>query len=137
MTPDHVAAALRPLAKLLLPLLREELAAEQAAAPEPDTWVDQASSPLGRRAHCRACSAGDIEAHKVGKKWLARRSAVDAYVTKFGLVPKVTAVEKRDPVDPDEPTEAEVIAFVRGLGQDVITRPVKTATRRRPRARAV
>lgn len=133
ISSDPVTAALRPLAKLLLPLLREELAAEQAAAPEPDTWVDQTSSPLGRRAHCRACKAGEIEgAHKLGKRWLARRSAVDSYVVKYGIVPGTAGEPEEEPAaDPDEPTEAEVMAFVRALGQDPLVRPGSVPARRR------
>lgn len=58
------------------------------AAPREDTsdpWLDQRTSPLGGRLHCRACSSGDVAcARKVGRKWLARASAIDAYITAHG-----------------------------------------------------
>lgn len=58
------------------------------AAPREDTsdpWLDQRQSPLGARLHCRACSSGAIAgARKVGRKWLARASAIDAYITQRG-----------------------------------------------------
>lgn len=50
-----------------------------------DPWLDQRQSPLGTRAHCRACSSGRIEgARFVGRKWLAKASAIDAYITAHG-----------------------------------------------------
>lgn len=50
-----------------------------------DRWLNQSESPLGKRAHCRACSSGQIEgARFVGRKWLAKASAIDAYITAHG-----------------------------------------------------
>jgi len=50
-----------------------------------DPWLDQRTSPLGTRAHCRACASGAVKgARKVGRKWLARASAIDAYITAHG-----------------------------------------------------
>ena len=119
----EIGRALRPLAALLAPLLAPMVARElRGKATEDDTadrWVDQASSPLGRRAHCRACAAGKIEgARKVGKKWLARRSALDAYVQAVGRAPRVedapaSGVREHDT---DEPTEADIAAELRAVG---------------------
>ncbi len=115
-SPD-LDRALRPLAALLAPLLAPMVAKElRSKATEDDTadpWVDQTHSPLGRRAHCRACSAGKIEgARKLGKKWLARRSALDAYVQAHGRAPVEHAAEH----DTGEPTEADIAAELRAAG---------------------
>lgn len=121
-SPDAIGRALRALLVLLAPLLAPMVARElrgRTTEDDADPWVDQACSPLGRRAHCRACAAGKIEgARKVGKRWLARRSALDAYVQAHGRAPRVedapaSGVRERDT---DEPTEAEIAAELRAVG---------------------
>lgn len=71
-----VDEAIRPIAKIVADLALEELAAKL----DPDPWVDKASSALGSQ-HNRICRVGKIEgAHLVGRRWLARRSAVEAFI---------------------------------------------------------
>lgn len=75
-------------------------------APDPDEWVDQTTSPLGRRAHCAAVRRGDLRAHKVKGKVLVRRQDLDAYIEKHGV--KVA----RKPVSLTEEEEiAQVLSF--------------------------
>jgi excisionase family DNA binding protein len=50
--------------------------AERATA---DEWVDQETSPLGRRAYLKAVRRGDLKATKVGRRVLVRRSDLDAF----------------------------------------------------------
>lgn len=70
-----IAAALRPLARLLAPFVAAELAS--AAGEE---WIDQETSPLGRRKHRELAKRGAFPAHKDGRRWRARRADVDAFI---------------------------------------------------------
>lgn len=123
-----IAAALAPLVDLLLPALRARIDGENGAAakgPAVD-WLDQRSSPLGRRAHCRACASGDIPgARKVGRRWLARRSDLDAYIAAHGrpadapagaTTPGTSSAPLAPANDTGEPSAAEVEAELRLVG---------------------
>ena len=79
---DAGSAALDALAEALLPRLLSRLAAERQDA----KLVDVAAVvPLPRRTVYRACRAGRIEgARRVGRRWLAARAAVDAWVRSCG-----------------------------------------------------
>ena len=96
-----------------------ELRAERTEG-DADPWVDQVASPLGRRAHCRACREGRIEgARKVGKRWLVRRSALDAHVQAIGRAPHIEDGAPASGIpghDSDEPTQAEIEAVLRAGG---------------------
>jgi hypothetical protein len=76
-TADAAATALRALATALAPYLRELLLAEQDAKGLLD--VAQAV-PLSRRALFAACRRGDLVAVKRGRRWLATRAAIDAWL---------------------------------------------------------
>lgn len=43
-------------------------------------WVDQYHSPLGRRAHIEAIKSGQLPGYRIGRRMLARRSDLDAFV---------------------------------------------------------
>jgi cell division septation protein DedD len=43
-------------------------------------YVDQSTSPLGRRRHIAAVRASRLPGIRVGRRYLARREDVDAYV---------------------------------------------------------
>lgn len=120
-TDDHnLASVLRRLGTFLAPILAPHVAKElrkQTQDDLGDPWIDQTNSPLGRRAHCRACKEGKIEgARKVQKKWLARKSAVDAYVEKHG-----GAASPTNPEVDDE--EAAFQAALRAHGLVPVRRP--------------
>lgn len=70
-----------------LRLAFRELEAVLVELVEGDAWVDQTSSPLGRRAHNEACRTGKIAARKLRGKWMAKRSDVDAFIQKTGRKP--------------------------------------------------
>jgi len=73
-------------------------------APDPEDWVDQKSSPLGRRRHCELARAGVFpSARKVDGSWYARRKDIDAYIE--GHAPPVATSA---PVDAEE---AEILAY--------------------------
>lgn len=69
------AQIMNGLVQLLLPVFRAEIAAARH-----DDWIDQSHSPLGRREHCRLARAGTLPARKVGRRWLVRRSELDAWI---------------------------------------------------------
>jgi hypothetical protein len=116
-----LATALAPIVALLAPLLRAELARAPAGeqggeTSEAGAWVDQKTSPLGRRAHCRACRTGAVNgARLVGRRWLARRADVDAYIEAHGGAPSGPndgpAID-----DAGEVTEAEIAEELASVG---------------------
>jgi excisionase family DNA binding protein len=74
---ETAAAALRAFAVALAPYLRELLVVEADGV----QLVDVAEVvPLPRRTVYKACRRGDLAAVKRGRRWLATRSAVDAWV---------------------------------------------------------
>ncbi|MEZ4293992.1 MAG: hypothetical protein R3B70_03365 [Polyangiaceae bacterium] len=46
-----------------------------------DDWIDQRTSPLGRRRHNELCRSGELGgARKVGRSWKVRRSVLNAWI---------------------------------------------------------
>ena len=76
---SRLASALAVFAQLLAPFLMAELGrAKDTGSSNDDGWLDQRSSPLGRRAHCTLARSGVLPARKVGRRWLVRRTDLDA-----------------------------------------------------------
>lgn len=98
-TPDAGADALRALAGALAPYLREVL----ADADREGELVEVATVvPLPRRAVLRACREGRVEgARRVGRRWLATRAAVNAWVRASG--PRAVVAQAEDADDDLEP----------------------------------
>jgi hypothetical protein len=96
--PDAVADVLRGLALALAPHLVELLGAARVEA----ELVDVAAVvPLSRRVVYSACRRGDVAgAARVGRRWLATRAAVDAWLCSCG--PRVVA----SPADDEDELEA-------------------------------
>lgn len=65
-----------------------------------DDWIDQARSPLGKRAHLRAVREGKLAGHKVGTRVLVRRSELDAFIASHRARPPVVtdAVAEEDAI---------------------------------------
>lgn len=78
--------------------------AELQAGSLPD-HVDQHASPLGPRRHVAAIRNGKLRGVQVGRRWLAKREDVDAYVA------TLTAKKPRN--------ETAEIALARELGIEV------------------
>jgi hypothetical protein len=96
----ELAAALMPLVKLLLPVLRAELAPSPSG--DVHAWVSQDRSPLGRKAHCKLARSGALEgARKVGRKWLAPAASIAAFIERNGCAP-VQPATNSPPGDDDE-----------------------------------
>lgn len=73
-TRDALGALLAPLASQIADEVIARLTGGDAG------WIDQHSSPLGARKHCAAIRRGELAGHRLGRRWLARRGDVDAYL---------------------------------------------------------
>ncbi len=92
------SAALQGLAtglELMLQSVRQLL-----DAPDPDEWVDQDNSPLGRRRHLEAVRRGDLAGRKLHGQVLVRRRDIDAYIEGRGI-----RLAKAGPSEVDELAE--------------------------------
>lgn len=49
-------------------------------------WVDQKSSPLGRRRHCELVRSGKLPGKKDGGRVLVRRAHLEAYLEKKTVI---------------------------------------------------
>lgn len=63
-------------------LLTEAALAERGAA---NDWVDQRSSPLGRRRHLELARSGVLPSRKHGSKVLVRRDDLNDYIEREGI----------------------------------------------------
>jgi len=65
--------------------------------PDPNEWVDQETSPLGRRKHNELSRKGALDgAKKLNGRWLVRRRVVDAYIDANGGGPKAAAATETE-----------------------------------------
>jgi excisionase family DNA binding protein len=124
-----LAAVLGGLARLLAPFLAAELGGPPTV--EDSGWLDQSSSPLGRRLHCALARRGALPARKVGRRWLVRRADVDAYIAQPQPVQPESASPERTA---EEEQEERIRALCAENGFDVLTPPparsAKNASRR-------
>lgn len=72
-----------------------------------EDWVDQASSPLGKRAHLEAVRSGKLRGHKVNGRVLVKRADLDAFIERHGSSAKV--LPRQEDIDRDELDE--VLAY--------------------------
>jgi hypothetical protein len=106
--PPLVAPFLAAMRELMRPLVRAELAAaldeqRRHLGTEPLDLVDGDRSPLGKRRHHEACRAGRIPgARKLGRRWLAPRASVLAFVDGAGKAPAVAPLEAPAPPPDDD-----------------------------------
>lgn len=78
---------------------------ELVEAPDPDEWVDQRSSPLGRRRHCELAKSGALAGARLdARHWYVRRRVIDEYIDSHGGAPKPEATSEADEA-------AEILAF--------------------------
>lgn len=63
-------------------LLTEASLAERGAA---NDWIDQRTSPLGRRRHLELARSGVLPSRKHGSKVLVRRDDLNAYIEREGI----------------------------------------------------
>ncbi len=77
---SDLAAALDVLARALAPAVARAVVDELAAGRPGDHWVDQTTSPLGARRHGRLIREGALPGVQAGRRWLAKREDVYAYL---------------------------------------------------------
>ena len=128
-TPGNLHSAgvlFRAFAALLAPLVAKELRSQPNEDDNGDRWVDQTTSPLGKRAHCRACAEGKIAgAYKLKRRWLAKRSALDAFIAANGAAAPSTPVAPAN--DTDEPTAEDIARVLAGAGLTFAPRRARAA----------
>lgn len=82
LTPEaRVERAKRRLADDIDELVEAKLA-KSAAGGE---WVDQKTSPLGRKKHLRLARQGKFPSKKEGRQVLVRRDDLNAYLERHGI----------------------------------------------------
>lgn len=101
---DVINAAVAAIFAGVRQLVKAEL---QAAKGDGDAWISQEDSPLGRREHCRLARSGALPGRKVGKRWLVRRSELDAYIEAHGA--KAKPPEAAPAKSPSEPSADAVL----------------------------
>lgn len=88
----------------LLEQLAEEFRKLELAQTE--DLVDQAHSPLGRRRHCQLVKSGAIPGRKVGRRWLATRADIEAFILQDGQ-------QDTDRTDPEDQADDEILSHLR------------------------
>ncbi len=88
-----------------------DAAVEQRLASLMD-WVDQARSPLGRKAHLALAKTGKVKASKLGKQVLIWRADLNAYIARHPV--KVTA-PANDTEQVDEVAEMRALLDASGI----------------------
>lgn len=65
---------------------------------DPEEWVEQGNSPLGRRRHCELARAGKLAgARKVNGHWQVKRKVIDEYIDENGAPsPAAGAAQSED-----------------------------------------
>ena len=62
-------------------------------------YVDQVSSPLGRRNHINAIRRGVLPGKQIGRRWLARIQDVEGYISRSGTAEALRRQPADDSVD--------------------------------------
>jgi hypothetical protein len=102
---DALAAALASILDALPPVALATIAAKLRphllGAGEGDPWLDHTLWPFPRRKALRLALSGAFEVRKVGRRWLARRSAIDAFIVGHAPTARPSALPANDagPVD--------------------------------------
>ena len=97
------------LAHLLAPFMAPALTRVAQNTPE-DGWVDQRCSPLGRRLHCSLARRGALPARKLGRRWLVKRTVLEAYIAEHGKAAEPPASPEVSETDYDENAVRELLA---------------------------
>ncbi|MEZ4297393.1 MAG: helix-turn-helix domain-containing protein [Polyangiaceae bacterium] len=119
----QIAAALMPLARILAPLVAEELRGAPA-----EEWIPHVASPLGaRRTRELARSGAFPGAQKVGRKWLVPRVELNAFIARAGSAPPATVEPRAHGTEDDDP---EVRAVLAEAGLELTPKPSRSRARR-------
>jgi hypothetical protein len=91
-------AALDGLLDLIADAVARRVVDRLRSNDDPD-WVDQATSPLGRRRHIAAIRSGELKGLRVGRRFIAHKRDVEA------LVATLAEREPREDVSNEETVE--------------------------------
>jgi hypothetical protein len=69
---------------------------EEVGKPDPNEWIDQHESPLGKRRHLELVRGGLLKGRKDGKSVFVRRGEIDAYLEAHAVTPKNTPEPEGD-----------------------------------------
>ncbi|WP_437595775.1 hypothetical protein WMF28_24675 [Sorangium sp. So ce590] len=97
VTPDELSKAFATIAHYLADSMREA-ANENAAGDASPAYYDARSSPTGPTTFRRAAAAGAFPSFRVGRKLMARKADVDAWIATQARTPKPKA-QSADDVD--------------------------------------
>ncbi|WP_437784500.1 hypothetical protein [Sorangium sp. So ce1097] len=87
MTQDELSRAFATIARYLADSMRE-VANENAARDTGSEYYDARTSPMGPTTFRRAAAAGAFASFKVGRKLVARKADVDAWIATQARTPK-------------------------------------------------
>jgi hypothetical protein len=73
--PSLLAALVEELAERVAQRVVEKLTADELTG-----FVDQSTSPLGRRRHIEAVRSGRLPGRRLGRRYIAKTSDVEAYI---------------------------------------------------------
>ncbi|WP_437838545.1 hypothetical protein [Sorangium sp. So ce1153] len=90
VTQDELSRAFATIARYLADSMRE-VANENAAADASPAYYDAKTSPMGPTTFRRAAAAGAFPSFKVGRKVVARKVDVDAWIATQARTPKPKA----------------------------------------------
>ncbi|WP_438019842.1 hypothetical protein WMF18_12575 [Sorangium sp. So ce315] len=97
MTQDELSKALATIARYLADSIRD-VANENAGRATGSEYYDAKTSPTGPTTFRRAAAAGAFPSFKVGRKLVARKAEVDAWIATQARTPKPKA-QSADDVD--------------------------------------
>lgn len=90
VTQDELSRAFATIARYLADSMRE-VANENAARDTGSEYYDARTSPTGPTTFRRAAAAGAFPSFKVGRKLVARKADVDAWIATQARTPKLKA----------------------------------------------
>ncbi len=103
-TLDETAAAMKATTKALAAIRAAEALLAGAKRPSNHAtaqhdWVDARGSGLGVRTFRRAARQGGFPAHRIGRRLLARRRHIDAYIEQHRVAPPREEEPTLDPFE--------------------------------------
>jgi hypothetical protein len=125
--PPDMAAALRGLARLLAPFIREELAGE-----EREEWISHRRSPLGARRTRELARRGAFPgAKRHSRNWLIPRAELNAYIEREGLAPPAAPLDTANGDAPAEDDDRDLRATLHEHGLEPVPQRARPARSRR------
>jgi hypothetical protein len=113
MEPKSIPTEIVQALAVVLRFIQGSTGQQNGKATEPDKgdiYYSTDNNPLGRRAFRRAAARGDFPAFRVGRKLLARKTDVDAWIQSQPPAPRKSRTRKE--TAPRSLTPAEIHAAI-------------------------